>query len=413
MKIVQIARRFATDDWGGTETVILQTCKQLIAMGHNTELLATLATSGEPTSIIEGVGVRRFPYFYPYVGLSEESKRVLDKKGGSPFSFPLMRALNRCADLDIVHLHAGNRIGGIGRYVAQKKRIPYVISIHGGVFGVPEEESKTWSQPTKGALDWGKALGWWVGSRRIFDDASAILCVDGNEVKLAQARYPDKHVEHVPNGVDAGRFARGDGAVFRARHGIAEDALVLATIARIDSQKNQHLPARLLTKLRERAPKAHLLLIGAVTDEAYYNQLMDILKAQGLPEHATVLRGLDGGSQDLVDAYHAADIFALPSVHEPFGIVILEAWAAGLPVIATRIGGIPAFTEDGKDALLFESNNEEAFLEAFAALANDPARARGLVEAGKQKALARFSWDKITDRLVEIYEEKIHENPLR
>jgi glycosyltransferase involved in cell wall biosynthesis len=357
--------------------------------------------------------VRRFPYFYPYIGLSEAAKRVLDKKGGSPFSFPLMRALQRSPDLDIIHLHAGNRIGGIGRHVAQQKKIPYIISIHGGVFGVPEEEAQTWSQPTKGAFDWGKVLGWWVGSRQLFDDAAAVLCVDGNEVPLAQEKYPGKHIEHLPNGVDVARFAQGDGAAFRAQHNIPADALVLATIARIDSQKNQQLLARLLPALREQAPNTHLLLIGAVTDQAYYNQLMEILENTGMAEHATVLPGLDGGSQDLVDAYHAADIFTLPSVHEPFGIVILEAWASGLPVIATRIGGIPAFVEDGKDALLFTSNDEEDFLKSFTALANDPEHSETLAAAGKKKAVTQFSWDKITKRLVQIYEEAIRENPLR
>jgi glycosyltransferase involved in cell wall biosynthesis len=165
MNVVQVARRFAVNDWGGTETVILETSKQLLRMGHRTEILCTLATANVKSDNLEGVPVRRVPYFYPFFGLSEEAKRLLDRKGGSPFSFSLHRALMQYPDLDLIHLHTGTRLGAIGRYVAVKRRIPYVVSLHGAVFDVPPEEAATWTAPSKGVIEWGKILGWWVGSR--------------------------------------------------------------------------------------------------------------------------------------------------------------------------------------------------------------------------------------------------------
>ena len=116
---IQLARRFVTNDWGGTETVIFETSKQLLAMGHPTEILCTLATADSAKEDIDGLHVRRFPYFYPYLGLSEDAKRLLDRKGGSPFSFKLTRALFGVPDFDLIHLHISNQIGGIGRYVAR------------------------------------------------------------------------------------------------------------------------------------------------------------------------------------------------------------------------------------------------------------------------------------------------------
>lgn len=356
---------------------------------------------------IDGVRVRRFPYFYPYIGLSREARHLLDRKGGSPFSFSLMRALNSVPDLDLIHLHAGNRIGGIGRYIAQRRRIPYVVSLHGGVFDVPVEEAATWSAPSRGSFEWGKIFGWWVGSRRVLDDAAAILCVGYNEKTLTQERYPNKRVIHLPNGVDPVRFARGDGLQFRAQHGIPPDAYVILTVGRIDRQKNQLLPARLLPKLHNIHPKTHLLFVGNVTSPAYYDELTAVIRNVGIERHVTIVPGLPASAPDLVDAYHASDVFLLPSIHEPFGIVILEAWAAGKPVLASNVGGIRHLVEHSHDALSFDPGDEQTFLEVFEELARNPETAKRVAEAGMKKAHERFDWDVITRSLIEIYEDAV------
>lgn len=414
MNVVQLARRFVCDDWGGTETVILETSKRLLEMGHHTEVQCTLASAKSATEELEGLLVRRHPYFYPYIGLNNESKRLLDKKGGSPFSFSLRRALLNMPQLDLMHLHVGNRIGRIGGYVARKRKIPYVISLHGGVFDVPEEEKTSWTAPAKGALDWGRLLDLWMGSgpRRVMKDASAILCVGYQESVLVQENLPDNRVIYLPNGADTKRFASGDGAGFRAKYGIPSNARVLLTLARIDSQKNQHLPVRLIRELWEIDPRTHLLFVGNVTNPAYHDKLVELVAAAGMEAHVTIIPGIAPDSPDLVNAYHAADIFLLPAVHEPFGIVILEAWSAGLPVIASRVGGIPHFVSDGEDGLLFDPTDEGALVMAYQALTAEQALPTRLGAAGRMKAREEYDWDVITRKLVGIYEEVILENSL-
>ncbi len=412
MYTVQLARRFVREDWGGTETVLFEISKRLLAMGHHAEVLCTLATAQDALDNYDGLTVRRHPYFYPYIGLDKEAKRVLDKKGGSPFSFSLMRALLKMPQLDLIHLHCGNRIGGIGRYVAQKRKIPYVISLHGGVFDVPAEEAASWTAPAKGAFEWGKVLGLWVGSRRVMMDASAILCVGYQESVLVQERFPDNRVIYLPNGADTRRFSNGDGAAFRDKHNIPQDAKVVLTLARIDAQKNQHMPARLLRAFRNIAPKTHLLIVGSVTNPSYYDELLKIVDTEGLDGHVTIVPGIPSDSQELVDAYHTADLFLLSSFHEPFGIVILEAWAAGLPVLASNVGGIPHFVEDGIDGLLFDPNDDDSLVQAFRQLNVDDALAQRLAEAGRAKVHLQYDWDVITDKLLSVYMEVIREYPL-
>jgi len=412
IKAIQLARRFAPSDWGGTETVVLETSKRLIAAGHRTEIFCTTATAHESEENVGGVLVHRFPYFYPYIGLSRKKRNQLDRKGGSPFSFQLMRALFKVPSPDLIHLHTVGRIGGIGRYVAQRRRIPYVVSLHGGLLDVPKEEAESWTRPVKGTFEWGKVLGWWVGSRRVLDDAAAILCVGHQEKMLVQEKYPNKRVVHVPNGVDKERFARGDGLSFRQKHGIPVDAFVILTVARIDAQKNQQLPVQLLPHLRNVHPKAHLLFIGNITNPSYHNTLMQTARTFGMEINMTIVPGVPSDSPELVDAYHAADVFLLPSVHEPFGIVILEAWAAERPVIASYVGGVRQLVENGHDALTFESGSERSLVKAFEEMVQKPEYAKCLARNGLRKAREKYDWEKITGSLIDIYGDVISTYPV-
>lgn len=410
MNILQLPRRFARNDWGGTETVVLETCKELLRRGHQTEIVCTNATADNNAEMIDGVRVTRYRYFYPYIGLSAESKRVLDKKGGNPVSLGLWRALRRFPPLDVIHLHTGNRIGALGRHEALRRRIPYVISLHGGRFDQPPEEAASLAAPRRGAFDYGKLFGLWWGSRRVLEDAAAIICVGKREQELAQAELPHKRVTYIPNGVHTDRFATGDGATFRERYGIPADRKVLLTVARIDTQKNQLLLARALPALQETVPQAHVLLVGHVTNQDYLKQIEQTARDTGRADRLTVVPGIASGSQELVDAYHAADLFVLPSIHEPFGIVILEAWSAGLPVLASAVGGVPYFLEDNVDGVLFAPDDLKGFVAAAGALLNEPARGTELAEAGRSKARHQYGWDKVTDRLVGVYEAALAGN---
>ena len=112
MHVVQVPRRFVRSDWGGTETVILETSKSLLALGHHTEIYCPRALSTRDHEVIDGVSVTRFGYLYPYLGLSDAARIQMDRKGGNLFSFPLMRGLQRFPELDLIHLHTGKRLGG-------------------------------------------------------------------------------------------------------------------------------------------------------------------------------------------------------------------------------------------------------------------------------------------------------------
>jgi glycosyltransferase involved in cell wall biosynthesis len=382
MKILHVPRRYTPTDWGGTESVVEAYACGTVARGHEAEIHCPAALSAPGEDLHQGIRVRRYPYFYPYLGLDQDARLRLDRVGGNLFSFSMRSALRRTE--------------------------PYVVSIHGGVFDAPNAEQERLTSRTRGTLEWGKALGMWVGSRRVLRDADAVLCVGRREYERASEALPETRVLHLPNGVDAQRFHSGNGMRFRSAHGIPEDAFVVLCVSRIDPQKNQMALLEGLHRWRRRldgVASPHLVLLGHVTEAAYESSLEAEIERCGLSDAVTMIPGVDSSSPELVDAYHAADVFALPSLHEPFGIVALEAAAAGLRIVAHRVGGLPSMIEHDKTGFLVDPGDAWNLDNAIDALALNPELRARMGAEGRSHVLASYTWTGILERLLALYEE--------
>ncbi|EQD47331.1 Glycosyl transferase, group 1 domain protein, partial [mine drainage metagenome] len=108
----------------------------------------------------------------------------------------------------------------------------------------------------------------------------------------------------------------------------------------------------------------------------------------------------------LLEEYRRADLFVLPSLFEPFGIVLLEAMAAGLPIVASRVGGIPEVVAEGECALLCPPNDPAGLADALARLTADDGLRRRLGAAGRRRALA-FSWETVIPEWVRLFESVV------
>lgn len=406
---IHIPRRFVTRSWGGTETVVLESVRQLNSLGHRARVFTSTALSQEPgltqTEKVNDVTVHRFPYFYPYFGLSQEQRQGLDHCGGNLFSWHLLGALARERQARIIHLHTGKRMGGIARTAARWKRIPYVLSLHGGLLCRPSSESSRQRQKSDGALEWGKALGLAVGSRRVLQDAAAVLCLTRAEQSALQQRYPRVRCRVLPNGVDLNRFSQGDGEGFRRQHELPTDRPLLSVIGRIDPQKGQLTAVQAMSEL----PEAHLLLVGHQTDASFVTRIHQEIEARGLQQQVTVLAGLSG--QELVDAYHATDLLLIPSTHEPFGIVALEGWASGTPVLASKVGGLSEIVKPETGVLLDRLTPGSLASEVTKLLRQKDFLHRLAVQGRRE--VARYSWAVHANQLLEIYREVLSENLVR
>jgi len=405
MYAVQVPRRFTQTDWGGTETAILASSRELAARGHRVEVFTSMALAPRSRDALAGIEIRRFRHLYPYAGLTEAEVDAMDRKGGNLVSAGLMRALLAEPGIDLLHAHTAKRLGGMVRTAARLRGIPYVVSLHGGWFDLPPQSRSDLARPYQGRLEWGKALGWLLGSRRVLSDAAAVLCVGQSELRLARQALPDVRVELMPNGVDTARFAAGDALRFRHRHGIPPGRKILLNVGRIDPQKNQLALLEAMALLLPDLPELHLVLIGGITDPAYYERLLARIRDLSLQDRVTVIPGLAPDDPSLVDAYHAASVFCLPSVHEPFGIVVLEAWAAGLPTVVARVGGLAGLTTEGRDALQVDPERPEQLARALFTVLQSPELSRRLSTNGRATATGTYDWRVIGLRLERLYAE--------
>ena len=284
-----------------------------------------------------------------------------------------------------------------------------VISLHGGGANVPGVEARSLRAPTRGRLPWGKmidyAMGW---VRRIPEDFDGIVCVGEDEYEKYRAKHP--HVLFLPNGVDtrlfkdAGRETRDAGREDFSRLApnvsCQKGALRLLCVARIDRQKNQMM----LVEWLARHPAGRVRLVGPVTQPDYADELRRRAEALGVSGRLTLVGALKPGSPELVSEYRNADVFVLPSRHEPFGIVVLEAWAAGLPVVASDVGGLGRLCAAHPEAAVTFPSGDSAAMDAAIAEVRGSllSKAKAIRDAARSAA-GQYDWAVLARRLVDFF----------
>ena len=405
-RIIHVPRRFVAEEWGGTETVIQEISRQQQKAGYRPEIFTSMALATKHREVIGQIPVQRFGYCYPFFGLSAADRAAMDKKGGNLLSLSLFRSLLSVSDVRLFHAHALKRLGGEVRTAARWRKKPLVVSLHGGVFDVPASELSTMLKPIEGKSEWGKPFGALFGSRRVLEDADQVVCVGQSELEEARRHLHHERLVYLPNGVDTLKFETGDGMAFRQKHGIAADSFLVLNISRIDAQKNQLLLVRAFARLRERVPRATLLLLGPETQPGYAEELRRCIRELSLVDSVKLLPGLRNDDPDLVNAYHACDVFALPSMHEPFGIVVLEAWSAGRPVVASAVGGLKTLVCNETTGLLFDPGvmaATQTLADLLARLHDTRGLADQLGQAGQEEARIHYDWNAIGRRLEKIY----------
>jgi glycosyltransferase involved in cell wall biosynthesis len=403
-RIIHVPRRFTVDEWGGTETVIARLLEQQLRQGLAPEIHTSLALSRVRREIWQGIPIRRYGYTYPFLGLSAAQRHQMDKKGGNLLSFSLFGALCQRPRVRLYHAHTLKRLGGEVLTAARLRRRPFVVTLHGGVFDVPAEELAHLTEAQAGKFEWGRLFGAMFRSRRVLQEADAVICVGRSEADQARAALGHERVFHLGNGVDPARFAGGDGTGFRKRHGIPADAIVFACISRFDPQKDQLTLIEAFEQVAAQRPDAYLVLAGPSTVDGYLAKLDAHIAASPAAARIRRLGALAPDGPDLPAALAATDVFVLPSRHEPFGIVVLEAWSAGRPVLVTRVGGLQTLVEDGVSGLFFPAGNVATAALQMQRLAADPGLRERLAAHGRSLAISRYSWAQVAAETEAIYQ---------
>jgi glycosyltransferase involved in cell wall biosynthesis len=187
-------------------------------------------------------------------------------------------------------------------------------------------------------------------------------------------------------------------------------------VGRIDAQKNQLMLVKAFARFHKREPEARLVLLGPETQPEYAARIRATIAAHDLGARVSLLPGLRNDDPELVNAYHACDVFVLPSMHEAFGIVVLEAWSAGKPVVVNHVGGLKALVREGQNGLFIDAEKAgtaEALAARLSALQANPALRQHLGHAGRSEAFSRYDWSRIAKELERHYQAAENHADLR
>ena len=412
MRIAHLLRKYNPAEWGGTETVIHQIFDGLRRQGVDSMVYCpALDRAGREQALIRdplaeaGCLVKRFEACVPVWGISREQRRQMVAVGGNLLSFDLLRLLWSAPRLSVIHSHALGRVGGIGLTIARRRRIPFVVTVHGGLYDLPESLRQTLRPSQSRGFEWGKPFGLLLRARRVIEEADAILTCNRREAELMQQRHPDRRVVMHPHGVPAGIYDLDHRETARATFPQIVGRDVLLAVGRVDPVKNQRFVIEQVPELIRRHPKILLVLAGPCTDETYGPALEQRIDELGLRTHVLFTGKLPPADPRLIGLMQEARIALLPSISETFGLVILEAWAAGTPAVSSRTSGARALLEPGETGWLFDLERPESFHAAVDTVMRDRERVRHVVATARERVARDYDTRVLAARLKELYEE--------
>lgn len=209
-------------------------------------------------------------------------------------------------------------------------------------------------------------------------------------------------IDVVSNAVDVAAFDGGDRVAARAALGVDGDQPVLGLIGRVCRQKGQDTFVDAALRLVGRHPEAVFLMAGDLEDSALHQALAARVAEAG---HTDSIRFL-GHRTDIAAVYAGLDVVVAPSRWEGFGLMLVEAMAAGKPIVASRAGAIPDIVREGETGTLVPADDVAALADAIDGLLASPARRRAFAAAGPAAAAA-FSWPVAAGQLADVYDRVI------
>jgi glycosyltransferase involved in cell wall biosynthesis len=229
----------------------------------------------------------------------------------------------------------------------------------------------------------------------------AVIAPSASVARLLDQRGVEVPVEVIPTGVDLEIFRPGDASAFRRRLGIPPDAFVIGHAGRLAPEKNIILLVEVLTRVLTSDGSAHVLIAG---DGPLRADVIAAFGRHGMWRRLHMTGSL--GWDELCQAYRAMDVFAFASHTETQGMVIAEALASGLPVVAVDASGVREVVRDGVNGFLLPDEDRTAFVRALSALGSDRDLRRSM-SAGARRSVEHLSKQRMAARTLELYDDCI------
>lgn len=355
--------------FGGAPLHVLQVMEHMVKQGHEVGLVSSPEPSLTRKARRLGAQIFHNPHFVRPLHPWKDFRAI----------WPVFKAV-RDFNPDLVHAHS-TKAGLAARLACVLLRKPVIFTAHGWAF-------------TEGRNILKRRL--LAMAERLAARATAkIICVSEHDYALAlqwKVGKPEQLVV-IHNGIDPKLFMEADGASFREELKL-KGKPVLTFVGRLAPPKDLFTLLEAVKNLQDGV----LLIVG---DGELRPQVERHIREQGLEERVRLL----GERRDVPAILAASDIFALSSRWEGLPYTIIEAMMAGLPVVATRVGGVPELVEDRITGFLVPTRDPKALAAAIQRLLDDPELRKRMGQAGREKVLKEFTLDRMLAETQKVYEE--------
>jgi len=386
-------------DAGGMNVYVLESAKRIAASGVSVDIYTRANKSGLPekVEIAEGVTVRHLEAG-PYDGITKDE--LPSQICALMSSFMHQEARLPAHYYDVIHSHYWIS-GQLGWLISERLGIPLVHTMHtmAKVKNLSLAEGEKPEPQTRA-----------IGEEQVVAASAALIANTAAESASLVSLYdacPD-NVYVVPPGVDLSTYKLNGGKkASRKKLKIADDALMLAFVGRIQPHKGPEVLIRAVAEMLKHTPvlrsKLKTIIMGGASGNGSQEpeRLRSIAHFLGVSDVIEFMPPVP--HEELSDWYRASDLVCVPSYSESFGLVALEAQACGTPVVATAIGGLRTAVADGISGSLVDGHDPRAWSAVISRLLMEPER-RLILSMGAVEHASHFGWDATARGTLDVYD---------
>lgn len=292
-----------------------------------------------------------------------------------PAALRRLKAIMAGHRIELVHSHEFT-MGVYGRVASWMAGRPHVITMHGGTGFAGRARRR-------------RALGWAL--RR---SEARVAVSDTTADFLAEACGLEREtIDIIPNGVDV---PAGDRARVRSELGLPDDELLVLAVGNLYPVKGHRTLVGAVARLTDLPLRWSVAIAGRGDEEA---GLRDLIASRGLGDRVRLL----GLRTDVPDLLAAADVFVMPSLSEGLPLALLEAMSAGVPVVASAVGGIPTVIREGETGMLVPPSDADALAGALGRVLTDRALRTRIASAAGAEIPRRFGVEPMVDAYLAVY----------
>ncbi len=376
---------------GGTGAYVYYLSRQLQKLGNNVHIITRHKANS--TETVDGVNVTY---------IKSEGNPMTKYWGFARTTYKKIKELNQKAAFDIIHAN----LPLVSNLAIPKGAANTLIStVHstwkGEAEAIKHEGLRKLNTNEKFMLEFNYLLK--SSEKKLMNRSDALIGVSAYTREELTEFYniEEEKIHVIYNGVDVEKFKPNkDKTHLRRELQLEEEGKMILFVGRLYRRKGLETLLQSVPKVIERFRDAKFVISGEGFKENK-EKLLKLAKKLDIENH--VLFAGYFPDERLPDLYAASDIFVLPALYENFPFAILEAQATGLPVISTKVGGIPEIITNNQNGLLVEPANAEQLTEATLTLLENQKMAAELGRNGRKLVEAKFGWQLVTRQLVDLY----------